>query len=449
MEIIQERLQREYDLNLILTTPNVKYRVNKKDKTTIDIENPAQLPVLTKIDSIEEPYLEVTIFSPVGSMDKVMDLAKKKRGIFIQSDYVSDRMRIIFDMPLSEVIVDFNDMIKSVTRGYGSIDYKFKGFYKAEISKLDILINGKMCEAFSCLVNKERAYDKGVALVSKLKDLIPPQLYEVRLQAACAGRIISSAKVRAVGKNVTAKCYGGDITRKRKLWEKQKEGKKKLKQIGNVEIPQEAFLAVLKNPMKKNQENISLKREKIKIIVLEWVESIVIAFILAMFIRTFFIQAFRIPSGSMRMTLVEGDRLLVNKLQYGPKIPFTQKRIPGFSEPKRGDVIVFIYPEDSKRDFIKRLIAFGGETLEIRMGDIYINDKLIEDPAIKNKFYYNRGSYGTANKKIEVPEGSFYVLGDNSESSHDSRFWGFVPAENLIGKAEIIYWPPTRLRFIK
>lgn len=189
--------------------------------------------------------------------------------------------------------------------------------------------------------------------------------------------------------------------------------------------------------------------DKQKAVIREWVESIVIAFILAMFIRTFFIQAFKIPSGSMRMTLVEGDRLLVNKLRYGAKIPFTKKRLPGFGEPQRGDVVVFVYPEDRKRDFIKRLIAKEGETVEIRYGDIYINDKLIEDPRINNTYYYNRGAYGDTGKKIKVPEGFCFVLGDNSGSSHDSRFWGFVPKEDIIGKAEIIYWPPTRIRFIQ
>ena len=246
MEIVQERLQREFDLNLILTTPNVCYRVFRRDNSLLEIENPFQLPDASEITKIEEPFVEVAILTPVSAMDAVMELAKRKRGIYIRSEYVSDRMRIIFEIPLSEVIVDFNDLVKSATRGYGSIDYKFKEYKAAQISKLDILINDKICDAFSCLVNKERAYDKGLALVSKLKDIIPQQLFEVRIQAACDGRIISSARIKSAGKNVTAKCYGGDITRKRKLWEKQKEGKKKLKQIGQVEVPQEAFLAALK-----------------------------------------------------------------------------------------------------------------------------------------------------------------------------------------------------------
>ena len=200
----------------------------------------------------------------------------------------------------------------------------------------------------------------------------------------------------------------------------------------------------------------------------EWVESILIALVLALFIRSYFIQPFKIPSGSMRMTLVEGDRLFVNKLRYGPKlIPnfglfprlgitppewftnLTKKRIPGVSHFKRGDVIVFIYPADPKKDFIKRLIAFGGETVEIRYGDIYINDKKIDDPKIDNIRYANYGDYGEDNQKVQVPPGQLYVLGDNSVSSHDSRFWGFVPEENVIGKAELIFWPLDRVRIIK
>jgi len=246
MEIVQERLQREYNLNLILTTPNVSYRQITRNDEFLEIKSPNELLDSSQVKGIEEPYLKVSIITPVTYMDQVMELAKGKRGIFQESQYVSDRMKIIFDIPLSEVIVDLNDMVKSVTRGYGSIDCDFKGYMPASITKLDILINDKLCDAFSCLVHKERAYEKGLALVTKLKEVIPEQLFEVRIQAACDGRIISSAKVRSVGKNVTAKCYGGDITRKRKLWEKQKEGKKRLKQFGNVEIPQEAFLAALK-----------------------------------------------------------------------------------------------------------------------------------------------------------------------------------------------------------
>jgi signal peptidase I len=190
--------------------------------------------------------------------------------------------------------------------------------------------------------------------------------------------------------------------------------------------------------------------QKLKPVIREWVESIIIAFILAMFIRTFFIQAFKIPSGSMRPILIERDRLMVNKLRYGPKVPFTKnKRLPGFSRPQRGDVIVFIYPVDNKRDFIKRLIGLEGETVEIKEGGVYINGKVIEDPRIKNVYYYNRGDYGQEGQKITVPLEHYFVLGDNSGSSSDGRFWGFVPEGNVIGRAEFIYYPFHRWRFIK
>ncbi|MDP2652694.1 MAG: signal peptidase I [Candidatus Omnitrophota bacterium] len=191
------------------------------------------------------------------------------------------------------------------------------------------------------------------------------------------------------------------------------------------------------------------KKVRIKSVARDWVESILIAFVLAMFIRTFFFQAFKIPSGSMQETLQIGDRLLVNKLRYGPLVPFVHFRLPGFSKPRRGDVVVFKYPEDPKRDFIKRLIAAGGETVEIKFGDIYINGQLIQSPVIKNIYYYNKGQYAQPGQKITVPSGYYFVLGDNSASSHDSRYWGFVPEGDVIGKAELIYWPPNRLRLIK
>ncbi len=181
----------------------------------------------------------------------------------------------------------------------------------------------------------------------------------------------------------------------------------------------------------------------------EWTESLIIAFVLAMVIRTFAIQAFKIPTGSMRMTLIEGDRILVNKLKLGPMIPFKDKRIKGYGALSRGDVVVFKYPENPKRDFIKRLIAFPGEIISIRNGDVYIDGKKVEDEEIKNIFYYNRGDYGAYNQIVKVPENYYYVLGDNSASSMDSRFWGFVPENYLIGKAEVIYWPPNRIRAIK
>lgn len=246
MEVVQERLEREYNLSLVLTTPNVGYRYETRDGVMMDIENPSQLPNMSAVKSVEEPYLKVSVLTPVASMDSVMELAKRKRGIFVKSEYISDRMRVIYEIPLSEVIVDFNDMVKSATRGYGSIDYEFCGYRAAPIAKLDIMINDEECDAFSCLVHKDHAYDKGSKLCDKLKELIPAQLFDIRIQATCDGRIIASSRIKSMGKNVTAKCYGGDISRKRKLWEKQKEGKKKMRSVGQVEVPQAAFLAALK-----------------------------------------------------------------------------------------------------------------------------------------------------------------------------------------------------------
>ena len=194
-------------------------------------------------------------------------------------------------------------------------------------------------------------------------------------------------------------------------------------------------------------QKVDIKKKKS--IAREWIESIVIAFILAMFIRTFIVQAFKIPSGSMRPTLMEGDRILVNKLVYGPKIPFTEWRLPGLKKPQRGDVVVFIYPLDKKRDFIKRLIATEGESLQIKYGKLYINNNILNDPNFTKNYYYNRGPYGAEGEKIVVPSDHYYFLGDNSKSSQDSRYWGFVNENYIIGKAFLIYWPLHRIRIIK
>ncbi len=191
------------------------------------------------------------------------------------------------------------------------------------------------------------------------------------------------------------------------------------------------------------------KDSNIKSTIREWLESIIIAFVLAMIIRTFLVQAFKIPTGSMRMTLIEGDAILVNKFIYGAKIPFTDIRLPAVRQPARGDVIVFIFPQDAKKDFIKRIAALPGETVEIKNGMIFINDKPVIDKKLNAQYYYNRGDYGDLGKKIVVPEDQYFVLGDNSASSQDSRYWGFVPKKNLLGKAMVIYWPPARIRLIE
>ncbi len=247
MEIVQERLEREYNLNLILTVPNVVYRVSTKDDVVIEVDTPAKLPPVQDIKEAFEPYVNLLMIIPIDTIEGVCELAKSRRGVFKSQEYLGeDRVKLVFDIPLSEIIVDFNDRIKSLTKGYGSLDYEFKGYLPTKLVKLDVMLNSITCDAFSSLMYKEKAYSRAQALVSRLKKLIPRQLFEVTVQAAVGSQILASEKIRAVGKHVTAKCYGGDITRKRKLWEEQKKGKKRLKQFGRVEIPQEAFLEVLK-----------------------------------------------------------------------------------------------------------------------------------------------------------------------------------------------------------
>jgi len=217
------------------------------------------------------------------------------------------------------------------------------------------------------------------------------------------------------------------------------------------ELPRGAELELEKNYVGQKDEIAKvLRKANVKFIVYEWVESILVALFLAVFIQVFLVQAFKIPSGSMRLTLLEGDRIFVSKLRYGPRIPFTHYRLPGLGKPTRGDVVVFVYPEDHTKDFIKRLIALGGETVEIRDGHIYVNGQLVDNPRINNRYYYNCPCpYGHEGLKIKVPEDSYFVLGDNSKSSKDSRYWGFVPKEFMIGRAEAVYWPLNRIRLIQ
>lgn len=247
MEIVEERLEREYNLNLILTVPNVVYRVRKRDAEIVNVDTPSKLPQAQDIQESFEPYVSLLMIIPIDTIESVCELAKNRRGVFKSSEYLGeDRVKLIFEIPLSEIIVDFYDRIKSLTRGYGSIDYEFLGYQPTKLAKLDIILNSRICDAFSFLMHKDKVMTKAHTLVSKLKELIPRQLFEVTIQAAVGNQILASGKVRPLGKHVTAKCYGGDITRKRKLWQGQKQGKKRLKQFGKVEIPQEAFLEVLK-----------------------------------------------------------------------------------------------------------------------------------------------------------------------------------------------------------
>ena len=246
MEIIEERIEREFKIDLIATSPSVIYEVTKTDGTTMTIDAPTKLPDRSVIKEIREPYVKTSIFTPVDYIGPIMELCQNKRGIYKNMDYIDPtRVNMHYELPLSEIIYDFFDRLKSSTKGYASFDYEFLGYRPSDLVKLDILLNGEVVDAFSIIVHKDFAYQRGRTIVQKLRTLIPRQLFEVPIQAAIGGHVIARETIKAMRKDVLAKCYGGDVTRKKKLLEKQKEGKKRMKQVGNVEIPQEAFLSVL------------------------------------------------------------------------------------------------------------------------------------------------------------------------------------------------------------
>ena len=247
MEIIQERVEREYNLDLVTTAPSVEYIVIKTNGEKLEIDNPTNLPEASEIDYMMEPIVKATIMTPKEYVGSIMELCQDRRGNYIDMTYLDDtRVSLNYELPLNEIIYDFFDALKSRTRGYASFDYEFARFEKAELVKLDMLLNGEQVDALSFIVHKERAYSRGRRMAEKLKDVIPRQLFEVPIQAAIGGKIIARETVRAMRKDVLAKCYGGDISRKKKLLEKQKEGKKRMRQVGSVEVPQEAFMSVLK-----------------------------------------------------------------------------------------------------------------------------------------------------------------------------------------------------------
>ncbi len=246
MDIITTRLEREFDLDLVTTAPSVIYKVKKTNGTELMIDNPTNLPPVGEIESMEEPFVHATIYTPQDSVGTLMELCQEKRGIFLDMQYEGNRVKLNYDMPLNEIIFDFFDQIKSRSRGYASFDYELKDYRESDLVKLDILLNGEICDAFSIIVHREKAYGRGRGIAEKLKDVIPRQMFEIPIQAAIGGKVIARETVKAMRKDVLAKCYGGDITRKKKLLEKQKEGKKRMRQFGTVQVPSEAFLAVLK-----------------------------------------------------------------------------------------------------------------------------------------------------------------------------------------------------------
>jgi GTP-binding protein LepA len=247
MDVVQERLEREYQLTLITTAPSVVYRVIKTDGSTIMIDNPAKLPDPTRIERIEEPYIKLFLHLPNEYVGAVMSLCNERRGIQEKMDYLTqDRVQLIYQIPLNEMVFDFYDRLKTISKGYASMDYEFFNYQTSKLVKLDIMINGDPVDALSVVLHQDKAAMRGREICKKLRELIDRQMFEIAIQAAIGSKVVARESLSALRKNVTAKCYGGDISRKRKLLEKQKEGKKRMKQIGSVEVPQEAFLAVLK-----------------------------------------------------------------------------------------------------------------------------------------------------------------------------------------------------------
>ena len=246
MEIIQERLEREFDLDLITTAPSVIFKVYKTDGSEVDVDNPSNLPPISVIEHMEEPFVKASIHTPQEYVGALMEVCQNKRGVFKDMVYEGQRVCLHYEMPLAEIIFDFFDQIKSRSRGYASYDYELCGYQESDLVKLDILLNGDPCDALSMIVHRDRAYARGRCIAEKLKDVIPRQMFEIPIQAAIGGKVIARETVKAMRKDVLAKCYGGDISRKRKLLEKQKEGKKRMRQLGSVQVPSEAFMAVLK-----------------------------------------------------------------------------------------------------------------------------------------------------------------------------------------------------------
>jgi GTP-binding protein LepA len=246
MEIIQERIRREFDIDLIATAPSVIYHVHLTDKTMVEVDNPTNMPDPQRIDWIEEPYVKATIMSPKDHVGAVMEISQKKRGIFGDMRYVDDnRVVITYELPLSEIVYDFFDKLKSATKGYASFDYEMAGYKRSNLQKMDILLNGEIVDALSTIVHRDFAYNRGKAICEKMVELVPRQMFEIPVQAALGSKIIARTTIKAMRKDVLAKCYGGDISRKKKLLQKQKEGKKKMKSVGRVDVPQEAFTAIL------------------------------------------------------------------------------------------------------------------------------------------------------------------------------------------------------------
>jgi signal peptidase I len=357
-----------------------------------------------------------------------------------------ERARVAYRLPLAEIVLDFYDRLKSVSRGYASLDYEFDGYREADVVKLDVLLNNEPVDALSCHRPPRAGVRLGPRPVREAQGADPKQMFQVAIQARSAARSSRARRLGAIRKNVTAKCYGGDITRKRKLLEKQKEGKRRMKQIGTVEgaagsIPGRAQGGAIVRATRDRRGEMATRTTRQKSTVVEYIEAILWALVLTLFLRAFVIQAFRIPSESMVPTLLVGDFLFVNKFEYGAKIRSPHSPA-GLRAPRRGDVIVFQWPVNPSKDFIKRCIATGGQTVEVRDKQVIVDGDTLKEPyAVHHRSRRASAGYDVRDTfgPYTVRPGELFMMGDNRDNSNDSRFWGPVSMDLVKGRAMFIY----------